>query len=798
MTFTDFFRRALGDPKGEPHPHQRHLAEHGLPTVLSAPTGTGKTESAVLGHLFRRHEHPDEEVRTSTPRWLVLALPTRGLVEQTVARVRVWVERLGLTELVEVHTVMGGEGWNDRAWRTAPAHDAVFIGTVDMLMSRALNRGFADTRWNWPISFGLFNNGVQWVFDEIQLMELAAVNARQLQAFRDSFGTVLPTRSMWMSATLDEQLLRTVDAPDIESHVDALALGDPTPEMRRRISAPKRITELTVNDAAKRHVEVATAVLDLHRAASDRLGRGVLTLAVVNTVTRAQELYREISSQDPGLDCVLLHRRFRPVERRLHAERALSPVPADGRGRVVVSTQVLEAGIDLDAAVVVTELAPWSSLVQRAGRCNRRGDLDEATFAWIDLTEKLALPYDLADLEPAREALRALEGQVVTPETLPSAGPPPTRRVHHVLRRRDLLELFDTSPDLSGDALDVSQFIRDADERDVHVAWRAEPTDAMPRPDRDELCPAPVGEVRTRLRGRATEAWVLDAQVGKWRPAVEADVRPGQVLIASSASGGYDSELGWVSKSRTTVEPIERELDPIGEGDLGVDSEPASTIGTWYSLTQHLEDVRTYSEQLVEELAPSLPPELTEACVAAGALHDLGKAHEVWQRAAVAAGGETPPPTGIELVAKTPGRGRLRFEQPYFRHEVASLVALRGHASNLLEGLEEPDLCCYLVASHHGRCRLSMRSMPGEHDGEGATTVLGVVDRSELPEVETPLGAAPAGGLEVAKSATEWSRVALALRDRSDLGPFRLAFLEAVVRLADWEASRRIVEEGLR
>ena len=49
----------------------------------------------------------------------------------------------------------------------------------------------------------------------------------------------------------------------------------------------------------------------------------------------------------------------------------LGTTPA--RGRIVISTQVLEAGVDLDADVLVSEICPWPSLVQRLGRLNRRG-----------------------------------------------------------------------------------------------------------------------------------------------------------------------------------------------------------------------------------------------------------------------------------------------------------------------------------------------------------------------------------------------------------------------------------------
>jgi len=94
---------------------------------------------------------------------------------------------------------MGGRERRDDPWRLSPENDAVVLGTVDMLLSRALNRGYAASGFSWPIDFGLFNNGVAWVIDEVQLLGPALPTTRQLQTFRCRLGTALPTSSTWMS-----------------------------------------------------------------------------------------------------------------------------------------------------------------------------------------------------------------------------------------------------------------------------------------------------------------------------------------------------------------------------------------------------------------------------------------------------------------------------------------------------------------------------------------------------------------------------------------------------------------------
>ena len=102
-------------------------------------------------------------------------------------------------------------------------------------------------------------------------------------------------------------------------------------------------------------------------AARDRHRPGTLTLVVLNTVEAARAVYKAL--RGGPAECTLLHSRFRALE-RAELMAAVTGHPDD---RIVVATQVVEAGIDLSAAVLITEAAPWPSLVQRAGRCNRTG-----------------------------------------------------------------------------------------------------------------------------------------------------------------------------------------------------------------------------------------------------------------------------------------------------------------------------------------------------------------------------------------------------------------------------------------
>src|SRR5262249_5026442 len=111
---------------------------------------------------------------------------------------------------VGVHILMGGE--DDGEWDIYPEENAILIGTQDMLLSRALNRGYGMSRYRWPMHFGLLNNDCLWVMDETQLMGPGLWTSGQLDWMRlHRFGVLKPCFTWWMSATPSPVFLDTLD-----------------------------------------------------------------------------------------------------------------------------------------------------------------------------------------------------------------------------------------------------------------------------------------------------------------------------------------------------------------------------------------------------------------------------------------------------------------------------------------------------------------------------------------------------------------------------------------------------------
>src|SRR6185312_11256795 len=271
-------------------------------------------------------------------------------------------------------------GLSPSDWHLEPEADAVLIGTQDMLLSRALNRGYGSGRARWPMEHGLLNVDCLWVMDEIQLMDVGLATSAQLQAFAntDEHDDKLPRprRTWWMSATLQRNWL--CRAPAL-TEVDSLPIIQlERPEQAGplwTVEKAIRVENVPAFEAAKAQTW-ADIVAKTHKAT-----QGGITLAVTNTVKSARELLAVLAARskksDPllgGVDLRLVHSRFRGAERRRWTTEFLAREHCKpGSNRIIVATQVVEAGVDISADALVTELAPWAALVQRFGRCARYG-----------------------------------------------------------------------------------------------------------------------------------------------------------------------------------------------------------------------------------------------------------------------------------------------------------------------------------------------------------------------------------------------------------------------------------------
>ena len=168
---------------------------------------------------------------------------------------------------------------------------------------------------------------------------------------------------------------------------------------------------------------------EIWERATEAAEAGACVLVIRNTVREAQETFRELccARREDGPEVALLHSRFPRWRRdalegvwlrRLGKSAAQTGDLSRPKGCVLVATQVVEQSVDIDADLLITDLAPTDPLLQRLGRLHRhRANQRPADFtqpqAWIlhpTLTEDRSAPE-------IKEALGA-SGKVYPPSTL--------------------------------------------------------------------------------------------------------------------------------------------------------------------------------------------------------------------------------------------------------------------------------------------------------------------------------------------------------------------------------------------
>lgn len=699
-SFEQAFKKLTGHDR--PHDWQKILASRtGCRSMtIRIPTGMGKTEGIMAAWIWKQLSRDDD--CSVWPRRLVWCLPMRVLVEQTLDVAKYMINRLTEDIRPDVVPIMGGLDCVE--WFLHPERTAIIIGTQDMLLSRALNRGYGSGRARWPVEYGLLHNDALWIMDEIQLMDVGLATSAQLQAYRDQeqASRLRPCHTWWMSATLQADWLHTVDTADrhAEWACDPIVISEK--DKANGLWKVKKSVDRQEFGTNKEDVaDFAKKIAEEHSEIT-KGQQGCTTLVVCNTVDRAVETYEALRSIRPEKDLELIHSRFRPQE-RTHWRADFLNRAACERGdadRIIVATQVIEAGVDISANCLITELAPWPSLVQRFGRCARYGGSGRVLVVKRGDDEKIALPYSPEELEHAWQALENIGdvGIGTLEEYEASLKDKDKERLYpyepeHLLLRREYDELLDTTPDLTGADMDISRFIRSGDERDLQVFWCEVPTDQPQckenQPRRDELCPVPFLKARDwlcepnqpRLR-KSRRAWVWNWLDGEWKSATRDILLPGRIVCVDAQCGGYSEERGFSPESSEPVPLLPdhaSDKPQVDRSDAQHDSDALSE-SAWKTIACHSREVCETVEAIAS--AVELPRELINLLKLAAQWHDAGKAHPVFQ--GVIRGNNRPDrqdlakaPEGAWLrPLGTYRTGDDRDSRPGFRHELASVLAL--------------------------------------------------------------------------------------------------------------------------
>jgi CRISPR-associated endonuclease/helicase Cas3 len=833
-----------------------------------------------------------------------LRVSTDPVIGEVAARLRRFS---GSDNPLAVALLRGGMHRDER-WAASPCQPTVVVSTVDQVGSRLLFRGYGIPPRSRPIHAGLLGIDTRVILDESHLSapfeDTVGYVARVQAAAPEGSALPPPLAITTMTATPRAEDRFLLTAADLENET-----------LMRRLRASKPATARITHNLESEATEQAIAW------AND----GQVVGVVLNRVASARAVFETVR-QDLGDDrCLLLTGRARPAERDELVERWRGRIFArpgrQSESVVVVATQTIEVGANLDFDRLVTELAPLDSLRQRFGRLNRLGnhgspcpalivarresvagkkagadpvygDRLPAVWSWIttagDAKSKDSWEMDFGVEALAQRLARSAEdaslGVRALTEALSSAAP----RCPVVLPTH-IDAWAQTCPAPVPDA-PIAPYLHGPEAfevGDVQVVWRADLTaepkywketvaavppkvmEALPLPRSavlrwlaagdapplaDVAIVAPAGELSAekvvlRWSGGPEDAEIVQAT----------KIQPGDTVVVPAAYGGVD-QWGW---NPGRVEPVKDLGDMVSEGgvrrlhpqllddtaqgdrvrllyerrsqpDLArserneIDSEIAAFFGVQvehcklvryarldggdspiYALLAQNRRARDEfgddddstaiaSPALLEEHSAGVaktagdfarrcgPAEwLVGLLERAGWLHDIGKADgrmQAWLGEGVVEPGRYLAKSGMNWR----DRRRNRFAReaagypPGARHELQS-VALVLSVPDVLADTRDRELAIHLIGAHHGY-------------GRGLAPVVedpGAVDVSIL-HGGVSLSASSAHGLERLDSG--WADRFWHLH--REYGPWGLAWLEAVLRLADHRVSEHEAQGG--
>lgn len=194
--------------------------------------------------------------------------------------------------------------------------------------------------------------------------------------------------------------------------------------LMREISFEEENIQTFITDAIRHNVKVknskiqAEDIFELYDR-NRKIGKPNKVLVVCNSIKKAQELYGQLEQKlEKTEELHILHSRFIKEERaKLEKEILAFGQNENERMGIWISTSLVEASLDIDFDYLFTELQDLNSLLQRFGRCNRKGKKnvsDYNCFVYLEIDEGMLngknSTIDKTIFNISQKAMRTIDG----------------------------------------------------------------------------------------------------------------------------------------------------------------------------------------------------------------------------------------------------------------------------------------------------------------------------------------------------------------------------------------------------
>jgi CRISPR-associated endonuclease/helicase Cas3 len=578
-----------------------------FPEIVAVPTGSGKSV-VMIEHVFAC------SVFSGHPARLVLTAPRRNLVDQHVTdicdvqsalgssaasplmrRVRDTLTARRVTFIDAntasprasfiVATLRGGtHGERHSEWMNDPNACAIIVATIQSAVSTVIARSYIIPLRAHSTAAGLLGVGTHIVVDEAHLSRQAVSTLRSVARMVNtaSIESGIP-HGLWvteMTATPSDDM--ALASAIRLTHSDVSGNGS---HIGKTLTAAKMISVRTVDDSSKteganiRATAMADAAVDMLNDLRKREVGGTVAV-VVNVVKEAYAVADLLRAS--GHTVLTLTGRMRSSDRQALFDMYPGALTGGGDVEFIVSTQVIEVGIDADFAGMVTALCSADALVQRIGRDNRHGNRDYCPVVVIvpenlDTSSMFGRTYTPQDVKAALEWVNDRimnDNGSVSPYTVYASDVPvrrPNREVIETYRRSDAMRVFLTCDQAPSVYDDPEFWISEdlvPDTQSRIILRRA--SDAVAKSLDDQV------SLLETVRPRDGEAWTISSsdaekiirRLLKEIKDVDASKRAVRAVGVRAASGRYRQiVLSEDGKTANTVEPNSRET-PLNVSDL--------------------------------------------------------------------------------------------------------------------------------------------------------------------------------------------------------------------------------------
>lgn len=316
---------------------------------LTVPTGGGKTLSSVLWAL--RHA-----VKNNLQR-IIIAIPYTSIIVQTASVLR---EIFGKENVLEHHSDINesdtDEDYAKNQKLATENWDYPIIVTTNVRLFESL---FSNKPSNCRKIHNIANSVL--ILDEVQALPID---------FLQPIVNVLDTLKRLFRVSV---LFTTASQPILSGEIKGtLGCFEALPNIHEIVPEDANLhdrlrrVKLDINDNPQSYDDIANQLIQYKRV-----------LCIVNTRNDAKEIFSRLPKEGITLH---LSRMMCPKHVRTTIERIKAALKDDNETIIrVVSTQLIEAGVDIDFPVVFRQSAGLDSILQAAGRCNREGKLDICT-----------------------------------------------------------------------------------------------------------------------------------------------------------------------------------------------------------------------------------------------------------------------------------------------------------------------------------------------------------------------------------------------------------------------------------